>query len=79
MSRTPKKDSKKSGELSTRQLQELRSKVVELEAARKEWNETAEALRTSEEAFRTIFDHSNDGILVVDARLLFSMCAGERA
>ena len=67
MSRIPKKDSKKSGDLSTRQLEELRSKVVELEAARKEWNETAEALRTSEEAFRTIFDHSNDGILVVDA------------
>ena len=67
MSRTPKKDSKKSGEQSTRQLEELRSKVAGLEAARKEWNKTAEALRTSEEAFRTIFDHSNDGILVVDA------------
>ena len=61
MSRTPKKDSEKSGEQSTRQLEELRSEVAELEAARKEWNKTAEALRTSEEAFRTIFDHSNDG------------------
>ncbi len=67
MSGAPKKDPKKSGEPSTRQLEELRSKVVELEAARKEWTETAEALRTSEEAFRTIFDHSYDGILVVDA------------
>ena len=67
MSGAPKKDPKKSGEPSTRQLEELRSKVVELEAARKEWNETAAALRTSEEAFRTIFDRSYDGILVVDA------------
>ena len=67
MSSTPKKDSRKSGEQSTHQLEELRSKVVELEAASKEWNKTAEALRKSEEAFRTIFDYSNDGILVVDA------------
>ena len=67
MSGAPKKDPQKSGEPSTRQLEELRSKVVELEAARKEWHETAAALRTSEEAFRTIFDRSYDGILVVDA------------
>ena len=50
-----------------RQLEEVRSRVGELEAAQKEWNQTAETLRRSEEAFRTIFDHSNDGILVVDA------------
>ena len=41
MSSTPKKDSRKSGEQSTHQLEELRSKVVELEAASKEWNKTA--------------------------------------
>ena len=67
MSRTRMKDAEQSHQQLVRQLEELRSRVVELEAAKKEWHQTAEALRRSEEAFRTIFDHSNDGILVVDA------------
>lgn len=61
------KDADRSHQQLVRQLEELRSRVVELEAAEKEWNQTTAALRKSEEAFRTIFDHSNDGILVVDA------------
>ncbi len=67
MSHTRMKDADRSHQQLVRQLEELRSRVVELEAAEKEWNQTAAALRKSEEAFRTIFDHSNDGILVVDA------------
>ena len=67
MSHTHKKDAEPSHQQLVRQLEEVRSRVGELEAARKEWNQTAETLRRSEEVFRRIFDHSNDGILVVDA------------
>ena len=69
MSRTRMKDAEQSHQQLVRQLEELRSRVVELEAAKKEWHQTAEALRRSEEAFRTIFDHSNDGILVGTVKL----------
>ena len=67
MSRTRMKDNDEPAHpRPDRQLEELRSRVVEFEAAKKEWRQTAEALRRSEEAFRTIFEHTNDGILVVD-------------
>ena len=67
MSSTRMKAAEQSHQQLVRHLEELRSRVVELEAAKKEWHQTAETLRRSEEAFRTIFDHSNDGIFVVDA------------
>ncbi len=39
------KDAEQSYQQLVRQLEELRSRVVELEAAEKEWNQTAETLR----------------------------------
>jgi sigma-B regulation protein RsbU (phosphoserine phosphatase) len=48
------------------ELHAMRARVAELEA----WNDAAErageALRRSDESFRRIFDHSNDGIFIVD-------------
>ena len=51
---------------STEALEELRSRVIELEAAKQEWEQTATSLLRSEERFRTVFDHSNDAIFIVD-------------
>ena len=60
------KDDKRPSEQLTRELEQLRSKVVELETWKKEWERTAEALYKSEERLRKIFDHSNDAIFVVN-------------
>ena len=51
---------------STLELDRLRARVAELEAWNRAAERAAEALVRSEDALRKIFDHSNDGILVVD-------------
>src|SRR5262249_49752996 len=48
------------------ELERLRARVAELEAWNRAAERAAEALVRSEDALRKIFDHSNDGILVVD-------------
>jgi sigma-B regulation protein RsbU (phosphoserine phosphatase) len=50
----------------TLELERLRTRVQELEAWNRAAERAAEALVRSEDALRKIFDHSNDGILVVD-------------
>jgi len=50
----------------TLELERLRERVAELEAWNRAAERAAEALVRSEDALRKIFDHSNDGILVVD-------------
>lgn len=49
-----------------REVETLRARVAELERWNLEAEQAGEALRRSEEAFRKIFDHSNDAIFVVD-------------
>lgn len=48
------------------EVERLRARVAELEAWNRAAERAAEALVRSEDALRKIFDHSNDGILVVD-------------
>ncbi len=60
------KDADKSKEALLRELEEMRVRVSELESAKEQHKRTGQALGRSEESFRKIFDHSNDGIFVVD-------------
>lgn len=48
------------------EIDHLRARVAELEAWNLAADRAAEALLRSEDALRKVFDHSNDGILVVD-------------
>ena len=49
------KEDKRPTDQLTRELEQMRSKVVELETSKKEWERTAEALYKSEERLRKIF------------------------
>ncbi len=60
------RDADKSKERLLHELKEMRVRVSELEFVKKQHKPTGEALGRIEEPFRKIFDHSNDGIFVVD-------------
>ena len=60
------KDADKSKEQLLLELEEMRVRVSELESSKKQREQTGQALGRSDESFRKIFDHSNDGIFVVD-------------
>ena len=60
------KDAEKSKDQLIRELQEMRSRLAEIEPLQKRWGAAGAVLSRSEESFRKIFDHSNDAIFVVD-------------
>ena len=60
------RDAEKPKEQLARELDEMRTRVAKLEDSRREWQRTQEAFRGSEERFHKIFEHSNDGIFIVD-------------
>jgi diguanylate cyclase (GGDEF)-like protein/PAS domain S-box-containing protein len=59
-------DSSKNKQLLTEELESLKRRIRELEQAESKRNQAEEALRESEEKFRTIFDKASDGILITD-------------
>jgi PAS domain S-box-containing protein len=50
----------------TAELAELRQRVAELEAAEAEWVRKEKTLRETEEQYRTLFEHANDAIYLLE-------------
>jgi len=60
-------DNRKTKEQLIQELEDLRRRIAELEKSETERKQVDEALRESEEKFRTIFDGASDGMLIADA------------
>jgi PAS domain S-box-containing protein len=62
------RDKEKTKERLINQLTELRQRVAELEASEAKRRRVEEALRESEEKYRTLFDNANDAIFLADMK-----------
>jgi len=62
------RDEEKTKQRLINQLTELRQRVAELEASEAKRRRVEEALRESEEKYRTLFDNANDAIFLADMK-----------
>jgi PAS domain-containing protein len=60
------KDQAKTKQVLIQELASLRQRIEKLEQSESDRKNMEEALRESEEKFRTIYDRASDGILIVD-------------
>ncbi len=70
-------DERKTKTTLIQELQELRRRILELETVKAQNGQAEEALRESEERFRSVVEHSHEGIFIVDDAFRIIYCNNE--